>query len=376
MFFLTEINLAYMPWTWEEINNDWLIGNKIALTPEEVVAAFNRAEQVLGRDWVQSSRIHSGVPVQGTSPTLHVATIGRLLAAIDGLAGARQLIERLRAGDESAFAELMAVHLVHSGEPMLAIELGPPTRVGNRSRKPDFRAQREGEPWVYVEVAQPDVAETQIRAQAILNRLADLARAIKKSFALEVFLRREPSSDEINEIATVVPELCLLEGVQSKDLPGLAILSLNASPPGQVVLGEYPGEANVPRLGCAKVLYGPDEPHRHIAVRMPYADERADDFLRREARQLPKDSPGLVMVEMSGAPGGIKSWEPLLRRRFQPNLHTRVSAVCLFISGHELTPAGEAWIPHTKLIVNPYAHVRIPAWIGAALTRFESNPST
>jgi len=262
-----------------------------------------------------------------------------------------------------------AVHLIRSGETKATIELGPITQVGTHDRKPDFRLQRDDEPWTYVEVTQPDVAEAQMRAQSMLNRLADLVQPIKKSFSLEVFLRREPTDSEIIALADLVPQFCLLEGDQSKDLPGLAILSLNASAPGLVVPRDHPGEPNVPRLGYAKAIYGSDEPHRHIAVRMAYADDRAEDFLRKEAKQLPKDSPGLAMVQMSRAPGGIKSWEPILRRRFQPNLHTRVSAVCLFQSGHELTPDGEAWIPETKLISNPHARFPLPAWIIDALAK-------
>jgi hypothetical protein len=161
---------------------------------------------------------------------------------------------------------------------------------------------------------------------------------------IESFLRREPSESEINSIADLVPAFCESETDQSKDLAGLAILSLNTSPPGQIVPLDHPGEPNVPRLGCAKAMYGSEEPHRHISVRMAYADDRAEEFLRKEAKQLPKDWPGLIMVQMAGAPGGIVSWDPIIKRRFQPTIHTRVSAVCLFHSDHELTGDGEAWI--------------------------------
>jgi hypothetical protein len=356
-------------WTWEEINTDWLLGNQLALPAGEVVAAFNRADRVLGREWIAASRIHSGFPVRGTSPTLHVVTTGQMLASLEGASGTDELIKKLRSGDASAFAELTAVHLIRSGEPDATIELGPIAQVGERNRKPDFRIRQGGESWIYVEVTQPDVAEAQNRVLAIMERLAALLQPIKKGFALEVFLRREPTDNELNTLAGLVPHFCLLEGDQSKDLVELAILTLNASAPGQVVPHDHPGEPNIPRLGFAKVVYGPDEPHRHIAVRMAYADDRAEDFLKKEARQLPNHSPGLVMVQMSRAPGGIKSWEPILRRRFQPNLHTRVSAVCLIQSGLETTPDGEAWIPEVKVISNPHARIPLPKWITDGLSR-------
>lgn len=328
-----------------------------------------RRKRVLGLDWIEASRTHSGVQVRGTQPALHVTTVGQMLPSVEGLSGKNELIEKLRTGDHSAFAELTAIHLIRSGEPQTRIELGPITQVGTHDRKPDFRLRREEESWTYVEVTQPDVAEAQMRVESILNRLADLVQRTKKSFSLEVFLRREPTESEINALADLVLEFCLLEGDQSKDLSGLAILSLNTSTPGLVVPLDHPGEPNVPRLGCAKAIYGPDEPHRHISVRMAYADDRAEAFIRKEAKQLPKDSPGLIMVQMSRAPGGIKTWEPILRHRFQPTLHTRVSAVCLFGSGQQPTPDGEAWIPETKLISNLHARFPLPAWIIDALSK-------
>jgi hypothetical protein len=362
-------------WTWDEINNDWLLGSRLALPPDDVVAAFNRVEQILGGDWIEASRIHTGVQVRGTQSTLSVATVGQLIASLDGIPGAAELIEKLRGDDASAFAELTAVHLIRSGEPGAIIELGPIVQVGERNRKPDFRIRQGDEPWIYVEITQPDVAEAQNRVLAIMDRIATLLQPIKRAFALEVFLRHEPTENEENALAEAVQQFCVLDGPQSKDLPGLAILTLNASAPGVVVALDHPGEPNVPRLGLAKTLVGPDEPHRHIAVRMAYADDRAEDFLRKEAKQLPTDSPGLIMVQMSRAPGGIKSWEPILRRRFQPNLHTRVSAVCLFRSGHELTPDGEAWIPKAKVILNPHARLPLPSWITDGLSRAAPAPN-
>jgi hypothetical protein len=125
----------------------------------------------------------------------------------------------------------------------------------------------------------------------------------------------------------------------------------------------------VPRLGLAQAIGGGTEPHRHIAIRMAYSDERAERFFRREARQLPKDGPGLLVIQMSRAPGGFKSWEPLIRRRFQPTINTRVSAVCFLGGGSVLTPDGEKLLPETKVLANPHAAFPLPQWIGDCLTR-------
>jgi hypothetical protein len=356
-------------WTWEEINTDWLLGNRLALPPEEIVAAFNKSEEVLGHEWIEAAGVQSGGRFRGTWSTLRVVTTGQQLASLDGASGIEELIKKLRANDTSSFAELTAVHLVRSQNLNSDVELGPIVQVTNRRPKPDFRIRRGDEPWTYVEVTQPDIAEAETKARAVLNRVADLVHPIKRSFSLEVLLRREPTDEEIDRLASLIHDYRLSDGNQSYDIPGLAILSFNASAPTIITPVDRPGEPNVPRLGFATAVSGPGEPNsRHISVRMAYADDRAEAFLRREAKQLPTDSPGLIMVQMSRARGGNRSWEPILRRRFQPDIHTRVSAVYLFRSGHEPTPVGEAWIHEMTLIQNPYACCQLPPWLTDTLS--------
>jgi hypothetical protein len=146
------------------------------------VEAFNGAEKVLGRAWIEAARVQSGRLIQGTWPTLNVAMVGQLLSSVEGGTNADELIEKLRGGDKSAFAELEAVHAVRSKVPSAIIEFGPEAQVGDRKRKPDFRTRCDSGVWTYVEVTQPDIAEAHERAQRILNRLVDVV-PIKKSFA-------------------------------------------------------------------------------------------------------------------------------------------------------------------------------------------------
>jgi hypothetical protein len=196
-------------WTWKEIDSDWLVGNRLALSPEEIVAAFNKAEEILGHEWIEAIGLHSGSRRRGTSPTLRVVTIGQQLACLDGAGGIEELIGKLQANDASAFAELTAAHLVRSQNQNSDLELGPVVQVENRRRKPDFRIRRGSEQWTYVEVTQPDIAEAQKKAQAILSRLADLVVPIQKSFSVEVFLRHEPMDEEIDRLVSLIPDYCL-----------------------------------------------------------------------------------------------------------------------------------------------------------------------
>jgi hypothetical protein len=75
----------------------------------------------------------------------------------------------------------------------------------------------------------------------------------------------------------------------------------------------------------------------------------------------------MVMVHMRNAPGGFTAWEPLIRRRFQPTIHTRIGAICLFSAGTLLTERGFAVLSHNKLLANVHAKTPLPSWIGTTL---------
>jgi hypothetical protein len=98
-------------------------------------------------------------------------------------------------------------------------------------------------------------------------------------------------------------------------------------------------------------------------VRIAFSDDRAKAMLDAEAPQLAKDVPGLIMAGVASATGAMKTWEPSLKRRFQPQMHTRVGGVCLWWGGLFTTPKGEDQLFESKLIVNPHARFPLPRWI-------------
>jgi hypothetical protein len=110
---------------------------------------------------------------------------------------------------------------------------------------------------------------------------------------------------------------------------------------------------------------------RSIVVRFPYSDARAEAFLRQKARQLPKEAPGIVMIDVARATAAMRTWAPLLSARLRPDQHTRVSAICLFRGGILLTPAGEDWVPETIVITNPHARYPAPDWLVSRLRSHE-----
>ncbi len=267
-----------VPWTFDEIERDWLNGGHIPIAPQEVVAAFDRCERILGHDWIEQSRGN----VRGPLPTLPIVAMGQRLALLDGLLGNEQIIEKLRNRDLSAYAELHAIYLL-GRDGHTEFELFPEVAVGVRQRVPDLRVRRDGSLWVYVEISRPGTSEVAERAQAIVAALTEVVGRISKPVALEVFLRREPADDEVVSLHAQIAAFCSQETASREELPnGLGLLLYSENPPGMLVLAEHIREEVCPRFGAAKMIGGGSEPTRHVMVRMPFSDQRAERFISKE----------------------------------------------------------------------------------------------
>lgn len=364
-----------MSWTWDEIQREWL-GIRLGISPQAVVEGFERVEATFGRKWMEDTRTHGGMKTTGTSVTLAIADMGQRLSVLGRVEGdVVPLVYKLRERRPGAWAELTAMYLLCNGIPDARIELEPGVSVGGQQRKPDFRTRQGGSEWVFVEVAQPEKSEAQQEAIALLSTIASLAHDLPGSYALEVFLRRDPTDEELVSLQQQVRAVCQMEGTRQVDLPkDLGNLFLNDMPAGQVIVQERE-EDEAPKLGVAYVQAEGDL-RRHIMVRLPFADARAERFLGSESKQLPAHAPGLVMVQLSQAAGALKSWEPLLRRRFQPSLHTRVSGTYL-LSGSQTTDeeGGERIQYQGKLMENEHAKLDLPSWVRDSLNRHSAAQS-
>ena len=358
-------------WSWESIHKEWLLGESIGAAPTEIVAAFDAAERMLGNDWINQHRITSTGLVAGASPTLAVVSTGRALAVIEGRPGADRVVDRLKSADRAAFAELKAIYLCCAGM-SVKIEMEPDLRVDVRNRKPDFRVRESDAPWTYVEVAAPDISETREQAELVMQEIASILPELAIDTAVDLFLRREPTLAEIDSAKREMLRLGKSGTAGDYDI-GYGIISVNMSHPSRVEPRDFGVEPYTPRLGLARAEGVAGTPaNKRVSVRYPYSDERAEEFLTREAKQLSRESPGLVMLSLSSTVAPFRTWRPLLARRLQPNLHRRVSAVCLFVSGMESTLAGEDVVSHTSVVENPYSLHQLPAWLSAALRRFEA----
>jgi hypothetical protein len=102
-----------------------------------------------------------------------------------------------------------------------------------------------------------------------------------------------------------------------------------------------------------------------LSVRVPYTDLRGQQVIDAEARQLPKQGPGLICIATSH--GGY--WKSLIERSFSPTIRRRISGVLLFQTGLLPWEHGVELQTAGRLLSNPYARLQLPSWLEASLHR-------
>ncbi len=346
-----------MSWSVARIEKEILHSglDTLALPLDAVVSAVERVESVLGAEWLASATL-----VKGIIPAMNVITMGLRLSVLDGIAQSQKLVEFLRRNDQNAAAELSAIYLFGSRDPSLCIELQP--EVG--SRKADFRVRRGTEPWTTVEVTQPGISNEKRKVHTVLRAFVGTLAAVDGHFSLQVILRRKPTAQELSVLRDWLPEFCTRPGPQQAELvDGMGYLFLNHVEVGRLKVA--PELANKPKVGVSMFTAGGQNggPRSQVTVQMPFTDERGAAILDYEAKQLPKEGPGLVMINVGNSPGNFDAWASFILPRFQPEIHTRVSGVCLFSECVLGTAAGYDYLVDASLLVNPHAKRPLPGWI-------------
>jgi len=347
-----------MTWTIEQIEHQILSVpmNSLVFEPPQVVAAVNRAERMLGADWIAAQMQNQ----KGLAPAMRIIGMGLRLATVDSLPRNRELLDKLRKQDSSADAELTAIHLLCSRLPDVGIELFP--QVG--SRVADFRVRRGQEEWTTVEVGLAEESQEHKDLTEILKLLTAALRSLDSPFALEVIFRREPTDAEFAQLLASLPEFCLEGGNRTARLNDeLGVLLINHVPVGQMPYSTVPGMDDVPYIGIS-VFYRRDQV---VTAKIAFTDDRAERMLREQSAQLPKGKRGLIMISGPSSASELRVWGPLILRRFQPNILTRIGGVCLFEGG--MVPSGKktSWEIEAHLVLNPHAASPLPPWIGETI---------
>lgn len=319
--------------------------------------AFNRCESNLGREWIERRFIDT----IGALPTLSILNMGVFLSQLDGLKNTNKIIEKLKQEDHSVVAELHALSLLLTAG-NFDVEIEPDVTVGTKTKNPDFVLKAMNEPSIYVEVTKPDNSELFNDTTEFLDNLMNTTSQIQSPFDLEVYFLREPSAEEKATMVSVITKFCA-KGEQGivEVLDGLAVMALRGKPVnGMITPHDFGIKDELCRLGMARVIVESGETTKKVSARVPLTDERAELFIQRKSKQLPDGGPGLLMIDLQNVLGGFKYWGPLIQRRFQPTINTRISAVCMFGGNIFLDEEGPLSCTQTKVLVNPYCSKKLP----------------
>jgi len=348
-----------MAWTIDNIEHQLLSAeiDSVSFSASEIVDAVNRAERLLGKAWIEAQTRNQ----KGLGPAMQIIGMGLRLRTVESLPGNKELLDKLRKQDRSADAELTGIYLLSSRFADVEVELFPP--VGNRVA--DFRARRGSEEWTTVEVGQVAESEEHKHLNEILKRLTTAFRSVETQFALEVIFRREPTDTEFARLVEALPKFCLEGGTKTARLiDELGALLLNHVPVGQMPYSSVPGLDDVPYIGLS-VFFRKDQV---VTAKIAFTDDRAERMLRDQSGQLPKGKRGLIMISGPSSESELSVWRPLILRRFQPGIHTRIGGVCLFDGG--MVPSGNktGWEIQAHLILNRHAASPLPPWIEETVT--------
>ena len=365
-----------MPWTFEEIEREWFGDAHLAWDEGDVVRAFDLAEQLAGRDWVLGNEVDPALACAfpgigrrgGYQEFLRVYWFGKRAASIVGARGADAFIQRLIANDPSTSEEASAIHLLRAGNPDTELEVAPTIAVGTRNRQPDFRIRKPPEEWVYVEVTALNQSTASVQTLALLQRVAERVISVDAPFLLEIVLSRDPTPSEEEQVMTEAEIACREAQGHQRDIADVASILVKAGDP-QVVIPSLIENDGRPRMAVSRALIGPGQPNRQMIARIPFQDQRAEDTLRIEARQLPRNECGVVMVNVNRQPTAFESWSLRVPERFAGGQHTRIAAVVLFMHATIPTNEGLAWLPFLRVIPNPRATKPLPPWVVETLTK-------
>jgi hypothetical protein len=213
--------------------------------------------------------------------TLSIAGVGARLIPVVNAKGFDKLAARLRKDERAAFSELTAAYLCLNGQRDVRNEFEERVPVGPKVKMPDFRLAAPDEGWTYVEVATPERSDANKDAEGVIRVLSEQLWMSPPSSTIEILLLRVPLEHESRSIAKRALALAAHPVPAEEEIDGPAAISVNGASPCVIERRDYRDRVG-PVLAIAKTFTRDGKPDKHVVVRVPIIDERAEDVLTRE----------------------------------------------------------------------------------------------
>lgn len=372
-----------MPFQLRDTMQEWLQGQPVDYETEDIVNGFDNVERIMGSGWLESTFRQT----RGPAVSIQIIELGKTLKEIEGIPNGSDLISKIKTYyprttrrenvqnahakidftafqssnelHELAHALTVAKFVAHFRRHSLEVELEPELSARTKRRHPDFRIMYDGV-WVYVEVVCPGLSKEAKSIYKPLGRIADMNKKMRMDRVAEVYLSRDPDGAEIDQIV----DKCTLmaeNDLQPQEYIFKNTAQIFTNPWNQERLPTFPPAIEEKRPILVLVDFqarngGGIAHDRKCVVKMPFLDERAQRILGEKGRQLSRDYPGLIIVDVPSAAGDLKRWPKLIRRRLQPNLNRRISAVLIT----ESSISGRSMKTKNRLIEHPNPIHQLP----------------
>lgn len=310
---------------------------------ERCSTAFNGLAEDFGKSWIENF-FQGG---QSLPFVLYLSWLWDHWCVVRGLPGSEELKQRWQTGikNHGVLEEVRVIsEIIQKGG---IVELAP--KIG--ATVPDFRF-RVASTWVYCEVSGRRISEVQKRTDAILSKVANVAAEAIPGRHGKLSILKEVTDKELAAILFSMPRTDTPIQVAVTDCAhfysdDLASAVSDVDPVAVVV--------PVPRLFSTQLRIRKGQVAAKGTACTCISDTAAQ-VLEQEAAQLSRDHPGLVWLDVSTVNGADVDWPPLIERRFQPNINTRIGGVILSTTTMRSDGRIEtSW----RLLLNPHARCPI-----------------
>ena len=279
---------------------------------------------------------------------------------VRGLKGAEEISKKWRP-EFTEHGILLEVQVAAALIRMQAeVELFPSVGV----RVPDlrFRLCSIYPEWIYVEASKRGVSEVMETAQRILRKVSEAVRAAMPRRHGKVALLRFLNDEELAELTAWFGTVG-----EPSERTRLKDYAFFVADPIETPCDSAPNifdEIAPPKFYCTSLQSGTNG-LRKATAGIQVTDDAGKRILYAEAQQLPKDRPGIVILDLATVPGGVKEWATLITQRLQTNLNRRINGVIL---ARDIRTAKEP-DPSTRLVKHPNPRTPFPEEI---LVRLEA----
>lgn len=317
-----------MTFKFPEIQKEWLLNANINYSKEEIVDAFNIVERILGNKWIPTFFFGQ----RGSSVAIPIIDLGLTLKLLEGIPNFSNIINKMKKPE--TFLETLAEAKIieYFKKYNFELEIEPELQVANSKKYPDLKILCDNL-WVYTEVTRPDYSDHQKELQKTMFKLTNSIKPVEVDKRIEIYFYKEPNESEIVDITKICRDsLTKNAEFQEYNINGLAKIFIN--PFDQQRLHNFKGRIEEKRpvlfaITLKSATKNGVQRRLIFSVGIPFTDERADNILGKKRKQLSKDELGLIVIDITNIPGGLKGWTEIIKRRLQPQLNRRIGAVLL-----------------------------------------------